>query len=204
MKSATRIVLVAFAAGLAGVAVSLWTTGPGPLLGPALRSELGQRALQGMASASAPPTPAGLAIAERGQPMPALTLPALDGQPIALPAAYAGRPLLINFWASWCGPCIKEMPELDRFAAHQIDNGTQVVGIALDQPDDVRAFLQRTPVAYPILIDLAGPRDSSVQLGNRKGVLPFSVLVGADGRVLKQKLGPFQPGEIDAWAAIGP
>ena len=200
MKPTTRIVLVALAAGGLGIAASLWSTGPGPLLGPLLRSELGQRALQGIAAAGAPRAPAGLAIAERGQPMPALILPTLDGHATALPGTYAGRPLLINFWASWCGPCIQEMPELDRYAASQGGNGTQVVGIALDHPDDVRAFLQRTPVAYPILIDVAGPRDSGVQLGNPKGVLPFSVLIGADGRVLKQKLGPFQPGEIDDWA----
>ena len=200
MKSSnTTIVLVALAAGLLGIAASLWSNGPGPLLGPALRTELGQRALQGMVAASAPPAPAGLAIAERGQPMPTLTLPTLDGQTIALPGAYAGRPLLINLWASWCGPCIEEMPELDRYAAKQGAIGPQIVGIALDDADAVRAFLQRTPVTYPVLVDVAGPRDSGVQLGNPKGVLPFSVLIGADGRVLKQKLGPFQPGEIDAW-----
>ena len=200
MKSTVRIVLVAFAAGVLGIAASLWSTGPGPLLGPMLRSEVGQRTLQGLASASAPPAPPGLAVAQRGQPMPPLTLPLLDGQAIVLPDAYAGRPLLINLWASWCGPCIEEMPELDRFAALQDANGTQVVGIALDHAGDVRAFLRHTPVAYPILIDVAGPRDSGVRLGNPRGMLPFSVLVGADGRVLKQKLGPFQPGEIDQWA----
>jgi thiol-disulfide isomerase/thioredoxin len=200
MKSTSRIVLVAFAAGVLGIAASLWSNGPGPLLGPVLRSEIGQRAAQGIAAASAPPAPAGLAIARRGEPMPSLTLPTLDGQATALPDAYAGRPLLINLWASWCGPCIEEMPELDRFAASQGTNGTQVVGIAIDDPEGVQAFLRRTPVAYPILIDVAGPRDSSVQLGNPKGVLPFSVLVGADGRVLKQKLGPFQAGEIEDWA----
>lgn len=201
MKSTAKIVLVALAAGVLGVAAGLWSSGPGPLLRPALRSEIGQRTLQAMASASAPETPPGLKVAQRGEPMPVISLSALDGRKIDVPTAYAGRPVLINLWASWCAPCLKEMPELDRFARLQGANGTQVVGIALDQAADVRAFLQRTPVAYPILLDVAGPRDSSVQLGNPKGVLPYSVLVGEDGRVVKQKLGPFEPGEIEHWAA---
>lgn len=199
-----KILLVALAAGALGVAAGLWTTGPGPLLAPALRTELGQRALQAVASASAPAPPPGLAIATRGGPMPALRLPDLAGVPVALPAAYAGRPLLINFWASWCAPCIREMPELDHFASTQAGQGTQVVGIALDNSEDVHAFLQRMPVGYPILLDVPGPADSGVQLGNAKGVLPYSVLIGADGRLRKHKLGPFQPGEIERWAAAKP
>lgn len=198
MKPASRIIAVALAAGALGAFAGLWLNGPGPLL----RTELGQRLLQGAMSASAPKPPAGLAIAERGQPMPPLRLPALDGRAVELPTAHAGRPLLINVWATWCGPCVQEMPELDRFAASQDANGAQVVGIALDDAASVREFLQRIPVRYPILLDAAGPRDAGVRLGNPKGLLPYSVLVGADGRVLKQKLGPFEPGEIDTWAAL--
>ena len=188
--------LVAIAAGVLGAAAGLWLNGPGPLL----RTETGQRVLQSVVAATAPEPPAGLAVARRGEPMPDIAVPALDGPAVALPAAFAGRPILINLWASWCGPCIKEMPELDRYAAAQGGNGTQVVGIALDNADDVRAFLRRVPVRYPILVDQAGPRDAGVQLGNPKGVLPYTVLIGADGRLLKQKIGPFEAGEIDAWA----
>lgn len=196
MKSATKIVLVAVAAGMAGLVASLWITGPGPLL----RSEVGQRALQSVVAANAPATPVGLVVARRGEVIPTLSLPGLTGNVVQLPAAYPGRPILINFWASWCGPCIQEMPELDRYARSQGANGTQVVGIALDDAEAVRAFLQRTPVGYPILLDAAGPRDSGVQLGNPKGVLPYSVLVSAEGRLLKQRIGPFDQGEVDSWA----
>lgn len=198
MKSTTKVLLVAVAAGGLGAALGLWLNAPTPLL----RSELGQRVLQGVVASTAPTPPAGVRVAGRGDPMPALSLPDLAGRRVSLPAAYAGRPLLINFWASWCGPCIKEMPELDRYAASQGANGAQVVGIALDHAEDVRAFLQRTPVAYPVLLDVAGPADSGVRLGNPKGVLPYSVLISADGRIAKQKLGPFQPGEIDGWARL--
>ena len=197
MKSNTgKILLVAFAAGALGLIAALALDGPGPLL----KTEVGQRALQGVMSASAPPPPTGVTVAERGAPVPPMSLPGLDGKPVAVPAAYAGRPLLINVWASWCGPCIKEMPELQRYSAEQGGKGVQVVGIALDDEAAVRAFLKTTPVSYPILIDAAGPADAGVRLGNPKGVLPYSVLISADGRLLKQRIGPFEHGEIEAWA----
>ena len=191
-----KLLLVALAAGALGVAVGLWREGPSPLL----HTELGQRALQGAISAAAPPPPSDLKIAKRGGIVPAFTLAALDGRAVALPQAYAGRRVLLNLWASWCGPCVKEMPELDRFARSQAPNGTQVVGIALDDAAAVQAFLRRIPVSYPLLVDTPGPRDAGVRLGNPKGVLPYSVLLDAEGRVLKQKIGPFRDGEIDEWA----
>ncbi|MGQ4584732.1 redoxin family protein [Lysobacter sp. F60174L2] len=198
MKPFTKVLLVAVGAGTLGIVAGLWSNGPGRLL----ESELGQRALQQALSASAPPTPDGLAVARRGEVIPTVVLPDLDGRPVTLPAAHAGRPLLVNFWASWCGPCIQEMPELDRFAANQAAaDGVQVVGIALDDVEAVRAFLQHTPVRYPILLDTPGPRDAGVQFGNPKGVLPFTALIDAEGRLVKQKIGPFEHGEIDEWAA---
>ena len=196
MRNTTKVVLVALAAGTLGAVASLLTSGPGPLL----RTELGQRALNAAASASAPEPPAGTAVARRGEAIPAITLPGLDGTPRTLPTAWPGQPLLVNVWASWCGPCIEEMPELQRFAAEQGGNGVQVVGIALDDAASVRAFLERVPVAYPILIDAPGPADAGVRLGNPKGVLPYSILVSADGRLLKQRIGPFASGEISGWA----
>lgn len=196
MGNTAKIVLVAVVAGALGLVVSLVSNGPGPLL----KTELGQRAAQSVLAATAPPTPAGLKVAERGEPVPAFALAGLDGKPVELPKAYAGRPLLINVWASWCGPCIEEMPELQRFHAEQGDNGVQVVGIALDDADAVREFLKKVPVAYPLFLDAAGPADAGVRLGNPKGVLPYSVLISADGRLQRQRIGPFEHGEIAGWA----
>ncbi len=192
------ILLVALVAGVLGVVAGLAVNGPGPLL----RTELGQRAVQQAMEAVAPPAPEGLAVAKRGGPVPTVTLPDLEGVPRTLPGDFDGRPLVVNLWASWCGPCIEEMPELDRYAAEQGDNGIQVVGIALDDPAAVADFLQRIPVRYPILIDAPGPRDAGVQLGNPRGVLPYTALVSADGRLLKQRIGPFAHGELDDWARI--
>lgn len=196
MRPAARIVLVAFVAGVLGIVASVAVNGPGPLLG----TELGQRVVQEAYSAVAPPAPEGLAVATRGGPVPSIVLPGLDGASVEVPGDFAGRPILVNVWASWCGPCIQEMPELERFHAEQGANGTQVVGIALDDAAAVAAFLERVPVSYPLLIDAPGPRDAGVQLGNPKGVLPYSVLVSADGRLLRQRIGPFAHGEISEWA----
>jgi thiol-disulfide isomerase/thioredoxin len=196
VNGSTKVVLVAIAAGALGVIASLLTSGPGPLW----RTEVGQRALNSAMQASAPPVPKGVEVAKRGERVPNVQLRALDRSIVDLPSHYAGRPVLINVWASWCGPCVKEMPALERFAREQGANGVQVVGIALDDVDAVRAFVQRTGVTYPILIDAPGPADAGVRLGNPKGVLPYSVLLSADGLLLKQRIGPFEEGEIAGWA----
>ena len=192
-----HILIAALAAGAMGVLASLWFGGS-----PLLRTDSGQRALQAAVDATAPAPPAGVKPAKPGEAMPPISLPDLHGQVQALPGIYAGRPLLINVWASWCGPCIDEMPELQRFANSQGAAGTQVIGLALDTPEAIKDFLTRVPVDYPILVDTPGPADASVWLGNRKGVLPYSVLVAADGKIVKQKIGPFAHGEIEGWAKL--
>ena len=192
-----HILIAALAAGALGVLASLWFGGS-----PLLRTDSGQRALQAAVDATAPAPPAGVTPAKPGEAMPPISLPDLHGQVQALPGIYAGRPLLIDVWASWCGPCIDEMPELQRFANSQGAAGTQVIGLALDTPEAIKDFLTRVPVDYPILVDTPGPADASVWLGNRKGVLPYSVLVAADGKIVKQKIGPFAHGEIEGWAKL--
>ena len=197
MKLTTpRILLVALAAGTLGIVASLMMSGPGPLL----RTEPGQRLAQQVLQANAPPAPEGVEVAKRGGPVPHFSVAQLDEGQWTLPDDFSGQPLLVNIWASWCPPCIEEMPELDRFARAQGSDGVQVLGIALDDAQAVRDFLAEVPVEYPQGIDSPGHADAGVCLGNPRGVLPYSVLISADGQVLKQRIGPFEHGEIDGWA----
>lgn len=123
-----------------------------------------------------------------------------DGGSLAL-SALRGKYLLINFWATWCPPCVEEMPLLDRFYRAHRDAGWTVVGLAVDQAPAVRQFLARTPVSFPIgLAGLEGA-DLGRLLGNQMGGLPFSVLIGPDGRVLQRRIGQLSADELARWRA---
>jgi thiol-disulfide isomerase/thioredoxin len=198
MPSNRAVLLVALAAALAGAAASLFFE---PTIAYRLAgTEVGQQVLDASIKAQAPKPPTGLDVAEKGGIVPAMTLKDVAGNPVELPRAWAGRTTLVNLWATWCAPCLKEMPDLQAFAGEQGGNGVQVVGIALDDAQAVRAFLRRHGIAYPVLVDAPGPADAGVRLGNPAGVLPYSVLVSADGRVLKTRIGPFADGgEIAGW-----
>jgi len=200
MPSNRTVLLVAALAALAGAAASVFFE---PRIAYRLAgTEVGQEALQATLEARAPPLPAGVIAARRGERVPALTLSDLDGTAVQLPDAWAGRPTLVNLWATWCAPCLKEMPDLQAFSAQQGAAGVRVVGIALDDPDAVRNFLAAHGITYPILTDAPGPADAGVRLGNRAGVLPYSVLIDANGRLLKTRIGPFDDASaIARWAS---
>jgi thiol-disulfide isomerase/thioredoxin len=117
-----------------------------------------------------------------------------------LMAAQRGRPLVLNFWATWCPPCVKEMPALDRFHRQFGPQGWQVVGLAVDGPAPVQEFLQRTPVGFAIGLAGFEGTDLSRRLGNETGALPFTALFGADGRILQRKLGETSFDELVGWA----
>lgn len=191
MRGHGRIVLAAVLAGLAGAAASVYFE---PTIAQRLAgSEPGQRVLGAVLEARAPAVPAGVIVAKRGDIVPAMTLFGTTGRKTELPTAWAGKSVLVNLWATWCAPCLKEMPELQAFAdAQEGGNGVQVVGIALDDPNSVVDFVASHKIGYPILIDAPGPADAGVRLGNPAGVLPYSVLVSPEGRVLKTKIGPFE------------
>ena len=121
-----------------------------------------------------------------------------DGGELAFDAL-RGKPLLVNFWATWCPPCVEEMPMIDAFFRENGANGWQVAGLAIDQPSAVRKFLQKTPVSYPI--GLAGLNGTELvrTLGNTSGGLPFTLVVDGSGLVAARKMGKLEPGDLQAW-----
>jgi len=120
----------------------------------------------------------------------------LDQDALAL-QSFLGAPLLINFWASWCPPCVKEMPDLDGLA--QAHPRVGFVGLAVDSEVNVRRFLAKTPVSYPILLTGHGGIALMRELGNRQGGLPFTLVFDARGQLHKQLLGPIQVEHVDDW-----
>ena len=198
-KTNLRIVLVALVAALAGAGASVFFD---PTIAIKLAgTEPGQRVLDAALKAQAPAPPEGVIVAERGDIVPTMTLPDASGMATRIPEAWLGKPRLVNLWATWCTPCLKEMPDLQAFADEQGGNGVQVVGIALDDAAAVRDFLQQHRITYPNLVDAPGVADAGVRLGNPAGVLPYTVLISAEGRLLKTKIGPFDDKQaISEWA----
>jgi thiol-disulfide isomerase/thioredoxin len=117
-----------------------------------------------------------------------LRWPSASGGEVQM-ATLRGRPLVLNFWATWCEPCLREMPALDRFSRDFSSSGWQVIGIAVDQLDKVTAFLARTPVSFMIAVADSSALALARSLGNEAGALPFSVVVSAGGALTYRKLG---------------
>lgn len=124
-----------------------------------------------------------------------------DGASLAM-QSFRGKPLLLNFWATWCPPCVEELPLLDRFYRENASKGFQVAGIAIDQAAAVRSFLTRMPLGFPVALAGSEGIELVKSLGNLAGGLPFSVVLGGDGRLLHRKMGKVSEAELAQWALL--
>jgi thiol-disulfide isomerase/thioredoxin len=128
----------------------------------------------------------------------AATLWDVGNRPYPL-AALRGRPLLVNFWARWCGPCRVEIPELVRVRQQFRDRGLQVVGIGIeDQADTVREFARAYEMDYTVLLAKDAGLPLMKALGNGKGGLPYTLVIDGSGRTVARIEGLLKPAELDA------
>lgn len=172
---------------------------------------LSRRSLLYTVAASAGVVGAGLAWYRSGSASPdELALRAIWAQNLELPdggqlriASYQGRPLILNFWATWCPPCVEELPLLDSFQRLNASKNWQVLGIAADNAKAVQRFLAQTPLSFPTpLAGMAGV-DLSKSLGNISGGLPFTVVINAAGGIALRHMGKLTKAQVDGIASLG-
>jgi thiol-disulfide isomerase/thioredoxin len=130
--------------------------------------------------------------------LPEIVLDDLSGTPTAL-ASFAGQPLLINFWATWCAPCLREIPMLKEF--HAQDPSIRVVGIAVDRFDDVVEYAAGMQFNYPVIVGQSDGMDAMSRFENVAAAMPFSVFAAADGAVLGTHAGELHPEHLQLLSA---
>jgi len=128
----------------------------------------------------------------------AATFPDADGtlQPLA---QWRDQLLVVNFWATWCPPCVEEMPDLQRVRDEYLGRGVEVIGLGIDQADRIREFRDRKQLRLPLLVAGAAGAELGRALGNLAGALPYTVLIDRQGRVVQRKLGQIKPAELRLW-----
>ncbi|HZW13510.1 MAG TPA: TlpA disulfide reductase family protein [Noviherbaspirillum sp.] len=109
---------------------------------------------------------------------------------------WKGKFLIVNFWATWCAPCVEEMPELVALQAEIASRNMQILGIGIDSAANIKEFAAKHQISYPLYIGGMGGTELARQLGNQAGALPFTVLIGADGAVKKTYLGRLKMEEL--------
>lgn len=117
------------------------------------------------------------------------------GQPQSLDQ-YRGKPLIVNFWATWCAPCVDEMPELSALQQEVAASGVRIIGIGVDSPANIAEFSAKYKISYPLYVGGMAASDLSRQLGNQAGGLPFTVLISPAGEVKKAYLGRLKMAEL--------
>ena len=128
-------------------------------------------------------------------PLPEFSLPDLSGKQHSI-KEWQGKVLVINFWATWCPPCLKEMPEFEAMQQKYSSKGLQFLGIALDDPEPVKEFITQKKINYPILIGQDQGTKLAYSFGNVVNTVPFTVIVDNKGMIVKRQMGALTKEEL--------
>jgi len=164
MKKTLLIVAIALGGLAGGIFVSQWQASRN--MAPPAKTDPDQTAT----------TPA-------SQHRPDFTLLDTEGRPRHI-REWDGKVVMINFWATWCPPCVREMPALNELHLAHKDKGFAVIGIALDAADDVEQFIDPMGIDYPVLIGDQEGIYIMKDYGNRLGVLPYTVVLDRSGKIV--------------------
>jgi thiol-disulfide isomerase/thioredoxin len=124
-------------------------------------------------------------------------LPDAKGKQHAM-SQWQGKPLIVNFWATWCPPCVAEMPELSVLQTELAPKGIQIIGIGVDSPSAISEFAGKYKIGYPLFVAGLTGTELSRQFGNVNGGLPFTVLIGKKGEVVKTYIGRLKMDQLRA------
>jgi len=141
-----------------------------------------------------PFTPSGKPLLGKSVPAPNFTLPGLDGQKVSL-TDYKGKVVLLNIWATWCAPCVAEMPSMQKLYQELKDEGFELLAVSVDETgtEAVAPFMKKHKLDFPVLLDTAGDIKSLYQVTG----IPESFIIGKDGIIVEKIIGPRD------WAASG-
>ena len=185
--------LIVFAAGVAGFVAYRHADVPADSrLEPLSASNDATEPEQSADEGATEPKPPARTIPDR---LPDITLSNIEGKPTAL-ASFGGRPLMVNFWATWCAPCRREIPLLNKIRMQRKSQNAEIVGIAVDFKDEVIAFVKKTPISYPLLMGEEDGLAAAEAFGMGMG-LPFSVFVDSQNRILTIKVGELHEDEAN-------
>lgn len=201
MKKATLVVLAVAGAAAAGFLAQRW-------IGEVEQPVGDDAAIAGTgAEGGESPTDSAAAAAADATPAPVIpdTLPSFqladrEGKLRSL-QDWTGQPLLINYWATWCGPCRREIPLLNALRAEGMPPKLEVIGIAVDFRDDVLAYASETPFTYPLLIGEEDGLEAMKQMGIQGGALPITVFADSRQRILTVKVGELHRDEAELMLA---
>jgi len=181
MKKSLRVFLYLLLAAVSGIAGYLF-----------FQAQIAPGTVSGIAHQRG----AGNAASMVGTVRPDFSLPDLEGRPHG-PGEWSGKILVLNFWASWCPPCLQEIPAFIRLQKKFADQNVQFVGIALQKPEEVRDFVVAKGINYPVLAGETEVIRVAEDYGNRIGTLPYTVIIDRRQRVSFIKRGPLSETEAE-------